>query len=109
MHLLPIALVQKMGSEEELNGAALPPPPPVIPLGITPVKESELDIPKSSQGPKRLPMVRCGLGSKGQKIQLITNHFQVKMPNSDGHFYQYSVCLLYIFTISDDGNGDGWD
>ncbi|KMS98061.1 hypothetical protein BVRB_4g096180 [Beta vulgaris subsp. vulgaris] len=84
-----------MGSEEELNGAALPPPPPVIPLGITPVKESELDIPKSSQGPKRLPMVRCGLGSKGQKIQLITNHFQVKMPNSDGHFYQYSVKMSY--------------
>ncbi|KNA23540.1 hypothetical protein SOVF_023980 [Spinacia oleracea] len=94
--------------EEETNGVPLPPPPPVIPPGVTLVKESELELPKSSTAPKselelpksapapkRFPMARNGLASKGTKIQLLTNHFQVKMPNSDGYFYQYSVKMAY--------------
>lgn len=103
-----VCFYSKMGlEEEETNGVPLPPPPPVIPPGVTLVKESELELPKSSTAPKselelpksapapkRFPMARNGLASKGTKIQLLTNHFQVKMPNSDGYFYQYSVCLI---------------
>ncbi|KAL2943015.1 Protein argonaute 4A [Bienertia sinuspersici] len=72
--------------------AELPPPPSVVPSGVTPIQESEL-LAKSTQ--KRLPMARSGPGMKGQKISLLTNHFQVKMPSSDGHFYQYSVKMAY--------------
>ncbi|XP_059318141.1 protein argonaute 4-like [Lycium ferocissimum] len=49
--------------------------------------------------PNRVPMVRQGIGSKGQKIRLLTNHFKVGMTNSDGHFFHYSVALNY-----EDGN-----
>ncbi|MCE3215905.1 Protein argonaute-4, partial [Datura stramonium] len=43
----------------------------------------------------RVPMARQGIGSKGQKIRLLTNHFKVGMTNSDGHFYHYSVAISY--------------
>lgn len=74
-----------------MNGAAegLPPPPPVPP-DFTPAK-TELEPVKKK--PLRLPMARRGLGSKGQKIQILTNHFKVNVNNVDGHFFHYSVCL----------------
>ncbi|KAK4379125.1 hypothetical protein RND71_000987 [Anisodus tanguticus] len=49
--------------------------------------------------PNRVPIARQGVGSKGQRIRLLTNHFKVGMTNSDGHFYHYSVALNY-----EDGN-----
>ncbi|XP_059312360.1 protein argonaute 4A-like [Lycium ferocissimum] len=49
--------------------------------------------------PNRVSMARQGVGSKGQKIRLLTNHFKIGMTNSDGHFYHYSVALYY-----EDGN-----
>ncbi|XP_009590319.2 protein argonaute 4A-like [Nicotiana tomentosiformis] len=49
--------------------------------------------------PSRVPMARLGIGSKGQKIRLLTNHFKVGMTNSDGYFFHYSVALNY-----EDGN-----
>lgn len=78
-------------AEEGMNGAAegLPPPPPVPP-DFTPAK-TELEPVKKK--PLRLPMARRGLGSKGQKIQILTNHFKVNVNNVDGHFFHYSVCL----------------
>ncbi|KAI7730513.1 hypothetical protein M8C21_017960, partial [Ambrosia artemisiifolia] len=38
---------------------------------------------------------RRGFGTKGQKIQLVTNHFNVKLSSTTDHFYQYSVALFY--------------
>ncbi|XP_024986290.1 protein argonaute 4A-like [Cynara cardunculus var. scolymus] len=44
-------------------------------------------------------MARKGIGTKGQKISLVSNHFNVKFSSSSDHFYQYSVALFY-----EDGN-----
>ncbi|XP_057526284.1 protein argonaute 4B-like [Amaranthus tricolor] len=76
------------------NGSAeaLPPPPPPpaeIPPDVVPIKAE--DPPKK----KRLPIARRGLGTKGQKIQLLSNHFKVSVSNVDGHFFHYSVNLMY--------------
>ncbi|PHT41000.1 Protein argonaute 4 [Capsicum baccatum] len=45
--------------------------------------------------PNRDLMARPGTGMKGQKIRLLTNHFNVGMTNADGHFFHYSVALSY--------------
>ncbi|CAG7907291.1 unnamed protein product, partial [Brassica rapa] len=81
---------------ESANGSgvsdALPPPPPVIPPNVEPVKVlTEVAVKKNL----RVPMARPGFGSKGQKIQLLTNHFGVKVANLQGFFYHYSVALFY--------------
>lgn len=83
------------------NGAqeALPPPPPVIPPNVVPVR-AEGDQPPEPVKKKvmRVPIARRGLANKGQKIQLLTNHFKVGVNNVDGHFFHYSVCsdcLIY--------------
>ncbi|KAI3794616.1 hypothetical protein L1987_37248 [Smallanthus sonchifolius] len=65
---------------------ALPPPPPVIPPNF---------VPQKALGPNRVPAARRGFGTKGQKISLVTNHFNVKLSNTNDHFYQYSVALCY--------------
>lgn len=80
---------------ESANGSgvsdALPPPPPIIPPNVEPVRvQTEVAVKKNL----RVPMDRTGFGSKGQKIQLLTNHFGVKVANLQGFFYHYSVCLL---------------
>ena len=80
------------------NGSAeaLPPPPPPpaeIPPDVVPIKVE--DPPKK----KRVPIARRGLGTKGQKIQLLSNHFKVSVSNVDGHFFHYSVCF-YPFLVS---------
>ncbi|XP_021745726.1 protein argonaute 4-like [Chenopodium quinoa] len=49
----------------------------------------------AEQKQKRVPMLRPGCGSKGQKIRLLTNHFDVKIDNTDYYFFQYSVALYY--------------
>lgn len=73
----------------EGNGAQdmLPPPPAVIPPDVTPVK-----VEPEKKKVTRVPMARRGVGSKGQKIQLLTNHFKVNVSSVEGHFYHYSVC-----------------
>ncbi|GAU45504.1 hypothetical protein TSUD_129510 [Trifolium subterraneum] len=35
------------------------------------------------------------LGSKGNRLPLLTNHFKVNVENTDGYFFQYSVALFY--------------
>ncbi|KAL7614478.1 hypothetical protein Lser_V15G06693 [Lactuca serriola] len=67
----------------------LPPPPP-IPPNFVPAKVNESN---------RRPMARRELGTKGQRIPLLTNHFNVKLSRTNDHFYQYSVALFY-----EDGN-----
>lgn len=74
------------------NEDSLPPPPPVVPSDVVPVK-AEPEKKKAS----RFPIARRGLASKGTKLQLLTNHYRVNVANTDGHFYQYSVCA-FIFT-----------
>ncbi|CAJ2651953.1 unnamed protein product [Trifolium pratense] len=81
------------GTEE-----SLPPPPPVVPSDVVPLKAEEV-IPAPPEPVKkkitRLPIARRGLGSKGNKIPLLTNHFNVNIGNNDGFFFQYSVSFAY--------------
>ncbi|VVA99432.1 unnamed protein product [Arabis nemorensis] len=42
-----------------------------------------------------VPIARHGFGTKGEKIQLFTNHFRVNLNNANGHFFQYSVSITY--------------
>lgn len=69
---------------------ALPPPPPV-PEDVVPIKAEPEPLKKKVM---RVPMPRRGLGTKGQKAQLLTNHFKVNVSNVEGHFFHYSVCSL---------------
>jgi eukaryotic translation initiation factor 2C len=79
------------------NGSAqdaLPPPPPVIPPDVVPLRaEPELPDEPVKKKVLRIPIARRGLGSKGQKIPLVTNHFKVMVSNVEGHFFHYSVCF----------------
>lgn len=72
------------------NEESLPPPPPVIPPDVEPVKLEQEPIKKM---PQLVPMARRGLGSKGTKLPLLTNHFKVNVASTEGHFFQYSVCF----------------
>lgn len=81
------------------NGApdTLPPPPPVPP-NVTPMKVGPEP---ESQKVVRYPMARRGSGTKGSKVQILTNHFKVNVSNLDGNFFHYSVCIhiLLIFRV----------
>ncbi|MCI22401.1 protein argonaute 4-like, partial [Trifolium medium] len=48
-----------------------------------------------------------GLGSKGTKLPLLTNHFKVNVENTDGYFFQYSVALFYEDGRPVEGKGAG--
>lgn len=79
-----------------------PPPPPIVPADVEPVKVDLLDLPPEpvkKKLPTRLPIARKGLGSKGTKLPLLTNHFKVTVANSDGHFFQYSVCFSFSVPV----------
>ncbi|KAK1280073.1 Protein argonaute 4B [Acorus gramineus] len=92
----------------ENSGLALPPPPP-LPPNVVPIKAEgkKVEAPKKPTIPKRLPMARTGLGKKGQPIPLYTNHFGVKVNNTSGHFFHYSVALKYEDDRPVDGKGIG--
>ncbi|WCJ28670.1 Argonaute family protein [Euphorbia peplus] len=77
---------------------ALPPPPSVIPDDLVPVQLTPDHVPEAAKKvskPNRVPMSRRGGGSRGQKIQLLCNHFKVGVTCDSGFFYQYSVALFY--------------
>lgn len=75
----------------------LPPPPAIIPADVV---KTELgptcEQTKKAATPRRVPMARRGYGAKGQRIQLLTNHFKVAVPKSNDHFYQYSVFFFHL-------------
>ena len=76
---------------------ALPPPPPEIPPNVVPVQLTTDTVPEETKKiskPKRSPITRRGVGSRGQKIQLVTNHFKVSISNTSGHFFHYSVSFF---------------
>ncbi|KAE9463309.1 hypothetical protein C3L33_04791, partial [Rhododendron williamsianum] len=75
------------------NGASesLPPPPPVPPN-----VEPEQVLEPAKKKVVRVPIARRGLGSKGNKIPILTNHFKVNVTNVNGDFFHYSVCFLYL-------------
>lgn len=68
----------------------LPPPPPVVPPNV---------IPQKAVSVKRLPMARRGVGSKGQSVSLLTNHFKVAVSRTDGYFCHYSVTIFTICSV----------
>lgn len=85
-------------NEQDGNDApeALPPPPPV-PSNVTPLKaETEAELKKVF----RVPMARRGLGTRGNKVPILTNHFKVNVNKVDGHFFHYSVCQRCIISFS---------
>ncbi|BBG96732.1 Argonaute family protein [Prunus dulcis] len=94
-------------SNPEADG--LPPPPPIIPPNVVPIvaEEKSLDLIKKPSTPKRVPMTRPGIGSKGQRIPLLTNHFKVAVNKSDGYFFHYSIAMLYEDGTPVDGKGIG--
>lgn len=76
-------------SEQDGNGNGAPealPPPPPVPPNVTPIKADQ-EVKKF-----RAPMARRGLGTRGNKVPILTNHFKVNVSNVDGHFFHYSVC-----------------
>ncbi|XP_071932116.1 protein argonaute 4A-like [Coffea arabica] len=75
-----------MDPKVEDASETLPPPPPAIPPDVIPSKASDA---------KRLPMNRLGLASRGQKLRLLTNHFNVKVARNEDYFYHYSVSISY--------------
>ncbi|XP_059653733.1 protein argonaute 4A-like isoform X2 [Cornus florida] len=88
----------------------VPPPPPVIPPNVVPLKPEQANIPETLKKPpkmNRVPMDRHGIGSKGQKLQLLTNHFKVGVASSNGYFFHYSVSLFYEDGRPVDGKGIG--
>lgn len=92
-------------AEEENGGSteALPPPPPVS-ADLSPTKAEPEPVKKKAL---RVPMARRGVGSKGQKIPILTNHFKVNVTNVDGHFFHYSVALFYEDGRPVEGKGIG--
>ncbi|KAJ4836445.1 hypothetical protein Tsubulata_023081 [Turnera subulata] len=91
----------KMAASEEL-----PPPPHVIPANVVPLQLAVPDTKKMSKSERR-PMTRRGTGSRGQRIQLFSNHFKVGISNSTGHFFHYSVSLFYEDGRAVDAKGIG--
>ncbi|RYR63852.1 hypothetical protein Ahy_A04g021608 isoform B [Arachis hypogaea] len=96
-------------SELDGNGteASLPPPPPVVPPDVVPVKAEDALAEPVKKKVSRLPIARRGLGSKGMKIALQTNHFKVNVTNNDGNFFHYSVAFAYEDGRPVEGKGFG--
>nr|GEV94390.1 protein argonaute 4 [Tanacetum cinerariifolium] len=82
---------------------ALPPPLPVL-KDVVPIKAEPVPAKKKVM---HVPMARRGLGTKGQKAQLLTNHFKVNVSNVEGPFFHYSVALFYEDGRPIDGKGVG--
>uniref|UniRef100_A0A2P2LBJ5 Uncharacterized protein n=1 Tax=Rhizophora mucronata TaxID=61149 RepID=A0A2P2LBJ5_RHIMU len=85
-----------MGYSEEPE--TLPLSPPEIPPNVVPIQPTPDLIPeanKKASKPKWSPMSRCGTGFRGQRIQLLSNHFKVGVSSSGGYFFHYSVRLFF--------------
>ncbi|AET00057.2 putative post-transcriptional gene silencing PAZ-Argonaute family protein [Medicago truncatula] len=92
-----------MSSQE--NKECLPPPPPIVPPNVKPIKIEQEHLKKKL--PTKAPMARRGLGTKGAKLPLLTNHFEVNVANTNRVFFQYSVALFYEDGRPVEGKGAG--
>ncbi|XP_047325590.1 protein argonaute 4A [Impatiens glandulifera] len=104
------AEIDKNGSDK--NGSDDLPPPPPVPENVVPLKGESDDLPPLPPPPAkkknaRLPMARRALATRGQKIQLLTNHYKVDVANVDGHFFHYCVSLAYEDGRPVEGKGVG--
>lgn len=52
---------------------------------------------ESKDLPKRSIICRYGVGTVGRRIPLVANHFKAHINVPDSVFYQYSVCLNFIY------------
>ncbi|XP_051145305.1 protein argonaute 4A-like [Andrographis paniculata] len=77
-----------MGSSKSETLPPPPPPPPVVPPNVEPQKVAPAK-------PGRIPMARRGYGTRGQSIQLLTNHYKVSVSKTEGYFFHYSVAIKY--------------
>ncbi|ESW18198.1 hypothetical protein PHAVU_006G021200 [Phaseolus vulgaris] len=97
--------------EPDGNGKeeSLPPPPPVVPSDVVPLTAEEVfsHVEPVKKKVSRLPIARRDLGSRGMKIQLLTNHFKVNVAKNDGHFFHYSVAFTYEDGRPVEGKGVG--
>jgi len=75
------------------NEYCLPLPPPIVPRNVRPEKIEQEHVKKKLL--TNVPMARRGLGTTGNKLSLLTNHFKVNAANTDGCFYQYNVCNIF--------------
>lgn len=82
------------------NGVEALPPPPPVPENVVPLQAEPEPAKKKIM---RVPIARRGLASKGNKIQILTNHFKVNVTNVEGFFFHYSVCysshFLYVSSL----------
>lgn len=89
-------------SDPEGNGAhnGAQPPSSNVTSQNTPDQVDDINAPApTKKKAARVPIARRGLGSKGQKIALLTNHFKVNVTNVDGQFFHYSV-RTYFYSLS---------
>ncbi|KAL6125447.1 hypothetical protein ACLB2K_073505 [Fragaria x ananassa] len=99
--------IKEMGSSTP-EGSELPNPPP-IPPNVVPIVAGEkpLELINKPDPPKLVPMKRPGIGSQGQRISLLTNHFKVGLNKSNTEFYHYSIAMQYDDGTEVDGKGIG--
>ncbi|XP_078152182.1 protein argonaute 4A-like isoform X2 [Carex rostrata] len=99
-----------------MEGEDLPPPPPmssdVVPIKAgsekgSPSRASQMKGHGQPSKPKRIPIARPGIANRGQRINLVANHFRVNVKSTDDHFYHYSVLLKYEDDRPVDGKGVG--
>ncbi|XWS31011.1 hypothetical protein CRYUN_Cryun23aG0040600 [Craigia yunnanensis] len=72
------------GTEEAGKSPSLPPLHPTIPSNVNP---------ESMKPPRYSIAHRCGVGTSGQQISLLANHFKVSVNATDAVFYQYTVTI----------------
>ncbi|OEL24890.1 Protein argonaute 4B, partial [Dichanthelium oligosanthes] len=85
-------------------------PPDVVPPDVVPIKADDVvgeSPPNKPVKPKRVPMVRPGIGRKGQQILLYSNHFKVSVKSTEDFFFHYHVNLKYEDDRPVDGKGIG--
>ena len=89
MFLLVDYKMEKAGGTQEAGKSpSLPPLHPTIPSNVNP---------ESMKPPRYSISHRRGVGTSGQQISLLANHFKVSVNATDAVFYQYTVGLFCVF------------
>jgi hypothetical protein len=58
----------------------------------SPISDGGKGDPGKTTKPQMLPVTRrCGLGTRGRRVSLLTNHFKVSWTQPDDFFYHYNV------------------